>query len=139
MEPAAGPGRSGVCPEGGTDPGQASSAPGRAPGAQGSWSGAAGGNWITAHPTVGPGGGPLGSRGSLGLSGSRSPARVPQDSPPRSSRGALGSPRRVLRGDADIIYSIVCVEGGSGPWGSGGMPLPAGAEVYKAWNPCWET
>ncbi|XP_066048310.1 tRNA-splicing endonuclease subunit Sen15 [Chamaea fasciata] len=55
MEPAAGPGRSGMCPvrrgQGGTDPGQGSSAAGRAPGAQGSWAGAAGGNWITAHPT----------------------------------------------------------------------------------------
>ncbi|XP_053841691.1 tRNA-splicing endonuclease subunit Sen15 [Vidua macroura] len=55
MEPAAGPGRGGICPapggEGGTDPGQGSSAAGRAPAAQGSWSGAAGGNWITAHPT----------------------------------------------------------------------------------------
>ncbi|XP_039582284.1 tRNA-splicing endonuclease subunit Sen15 [Passer montanus] len=52
MEPAAGPGRSGLCPPpGGTDPGRGSSAAGSAPGAQGSWSGAAGGNWITAHPT----------------------------------------------------------------------------------------
>ncbi|XP_041276717.1 tRNA-splicing endonuclease subunit Sen15 [Onychostruthus taczanowskii] len=55
MEPAAGPGWSGICPapggQGGADPGQGSSAAGRASGAQGSWSGAAGGNWITAHPT----------------------------------------------------------------------------------------
>ncbi|XP_041335583.1 tRNA-splicing endonuclease subunit Sen15 [Pyrgilauda ruficollis] len=55
MEPAAGPGWSGICPapgdQGCTDPGQGSSAAGRASGTQGSWSGAAGGNWITAHPT----------------------------------------------------------------------------------------
>ncbi|KAL2301681.1 hypothetical protein Nmel_011071 [Mimus melanotis] len=52
MEPAAGPGWSGICPApGGTDPGQGSSAARRAPEAQGSWSGAAGGNWITTHPT----------------------------------------------------------------------------------------
>uniref|UniRef100_A0A8C5U7Y0 tRNA splicing endonuclease subunit 15 n=1 Tax=Malurus cyaneus samueli TaxID=2593467 RepID=A0A8C5U7Y0_9PASS len=55
MEPAAGPGRDGLCPapasEGGTDPGQGSSAPGRTSGTQGGWSGAAGGNWIAIHPT----------------------------------------------------------------------------------------
>ncbi|XP_009086683.1 tRNA-splicing endonuclease subunit Sen15 [Serinus canaria] len=52
MEPAAGPGWRGDCPAPGvTDPGQGSSAAGRAPRAQGSWSGVAGGNWITAHPT----------------------------------------------------------------------------------------
>ncbi|XP_032922991.1 tRNA-splicing endonuclease subunit Sen15 [Catharus ustulatus] len=55
MEAAAGPGWSDVCPapggEGDTDPGQGSSAAGRAPEEQGSWSGTAGGNWITAHPT----------------------------------------------------------------------------------------
>ncbi|XP_036244163.1 tRNA-splicing endonuclease subunit Sen15 [Molothrus ater] len=52
MEPAAGLGGTGLCPApGGTDPGQGSSAAGREEKAQGSWSGAAGGNWITAHPT----------------------------------------------------------------------------------------
>ncbi|XP_023787393.1 tRNA-splicing endonuclease subunit Sen15 isoform X2 [Cyanistes caeruleus] len=55
MEPVAGPGWSGICPatggEGGTDSGQDYSAAGRALGAQGSWSGAAGCNWITIHPT----------------------------------------------------------------------------------------
>ncbi|XP_005531363.1 PREDICTED: tRNA-splicing endonuclease subunit Sen15 [Pseudopodoces humilis] len=55
MEPVAGPGWSGICPatggEGDTDSGQESSAAGRALGAQGSWSGAAGCNWITIHPT----------------------------------------------------------------------------------------
>ncbi|XP_015491205.1 tRNA-splicing endonuclease subunit Sen15 isoform X2 [Parus major] len=55
MEPVAGPGRSGICPatggEGDTDSGQDCSAAGRALGAQGSWSGAAGCNWITIHPT----------------------------------------------------------------------------------------
>lgn len=76
MEPEAGPGWRGFRPApGGTDPGQGSCTAAREEKAQGSWSGAAGGNWITAHPTVGRGGGPAVSRGS------RSPGRTLQDSP----------------------------------------------------------
>lgn len=92
MEPAAGPGRGGVCPapggEGGTDPAQgSSSAAGTAPGAGGGWSGAAGGNWITAHPTVG-----------LGVS--EVPLSRPE--PPHGSRGARGVPTGGFRGELPI-------------------------------------
>lgn len=129
MEPAAGPGRGSVCPapggERGTDPGQGSSAAGRAPEAQGSWSGATGGNWITTHPTVGRAGGPLVSRGS------RCPARTPQDSPLAALEVHVGSPQEGSGGRCQYNRLYWVYRGGSGPWGSWGMPLLAGVEVIN--------